>query len=417
MRALGFAWRSLVRQPARAALAILGVAAAGALLLDMLLLSQGLVVSMRDLLERTGWDVRVTSTDDVPGRAPRIRGTADALATIAALPEVDAAIAIRSAEARIDMPAEAIPGPRSSAVGDEAPDSRRPSGLRDLVVSIQGVSTGGPPPWTVLRGRDASVAGEVVLNEAAAAALAAEPGGELTMRASCGAGSDAMPPARVRVAGVAAFPFAGADEYTIGATLDTLSAACGGSAADQADVILVRSSGDADAAAGAVNAARPDLRAVTNREMLGRLEQTGFTYFRQISAVLTTVTLSFAVLLITVLLTVSVNQRLGEIAALRALGFSRRRVVADVFCESALIVGLGGLLSLPLGLVMAQWLDAILKGMPGIPATLHFFVFEERALATHVLLLVATAVIAALYPMRLVSRLPIAATLRDQVTG
>ena len=53
-----------------------------------------------------------------------------------------------------------------------------------------------------------------------------------------------------------------------------------------------------------------------------------FTYFRQISAVLATVTLFFGFLLITVLLTVSVNQRLGEIAALRALGFSRWRVVA-----------------------------------------------------------------------------------------
>ena len=61
-------------------------------------------------------------------------------------------------------------------------------------------------------------------------------------------------------------------------------------------------------------------------------QQAGFTYFRQISAVLTTITLFFGFLLITVLLTVSVNQRLGEIAALRALGFSRARVVADVLC-------------------------------------------------------------------------------------
>ena len=76
-------------------------------------------------------------------------------------------------------------------------------------------------------------------------------------------------------------------------------------------------------------AGRPDLRAATNAQMLGRIEQGGFTYFRQISTVLTTVTVAFALLLICVLLTVSVNQRLGEIAALRALGFSRRRVVAD----------------------------------------------------------------------------------------
>ena len=117
------------------------------------------------------------------------------------------------------------------------------------------------------------------------------------------------------------------------------------------------------------------------------------------------------------LLTVSVNQRLGEIAALRALGFSRRRVVADVLCESALIVGIGGLLSLPLGLALARVLDGILTRMPGIPAELHFFVFEGRALAVHLLLLVVTALVAALYPVRLVARLPIAATLRSEVIG
>jgi ABC-type lipoprotein release transport system permease subunit len=133
--------------------------------------------------------------------------------------------------------------------------------------------------------------------------------------------------------------------------------------------------------------------------------------------VLTTVTVSFAVLLITVLLTVSVNQRLGEIAALRALGFSRRRVVADVLSESALIVGSGGVLSLPLGLLLSTGLDRILKDMPGIPVNLHFFVFDRRALAVHVGLLVATAFLAALYPMRIVSSLPIAATLRDEVIG
>jgi hypothetical protein len=72
---------------------------------------------------------------------------------------------------------------------------------------------------------------------------------------------------------------------------------------------------------------------------------------------------------------------------------------------------------LPLGLLLSTGLDRILKGMPGIPAALHFFVFEETALGIHIGLLAATAVIAALYPMRIVSGLPIAATLRDEVIG
>jgi ABC-type antimicrobial peptide transport system permease subunit len=220
-----------------------------------------------------------------------------------------------------------------------------------------------------------------------------------------------------QVVGVGQFPLAAAWENTVAGTLGGVIHACGGHGGDEADVILVASAGDPRAAARAIGAALPQLRARTNEDLLGVLQENGFSYFRQISTVLTTVTLAFALLLITVLLTVSVNQRLGEIAALRALGFSRRRVVADVLSESALIVGAGGALSLPLGLLLAQGLDRILTSMPGLPADLHFFVFEPRALLTHVALLVVTAVAAALYPMRIVARLPIAATLRDEVIG
>jgi ABC-type lipoprotein release transport system permease subunit len=118
-----------------------------------------------------------------------------------------------------------------------------------------------------------------------------------------------------------------------------------------------------------------------------------------------------------VLLTVSVNQRLAEIAALRALGFSRGRAAADVLIQGALLVGVGGLLALPLGMALSVWLDRILKAMPGIPAAMHFFVFEPRALALHVALLAATTLLASSYPMWLVARLPIAATLRNEVVG
>src|SRR4029079_1035475 len=192
-----------------------------------------------------------------------------------------------------------------------------------------------------------------------------------------------------------------------------------GGSADDADLLLIasREGFGADAAVAAIRRARPDLRPETNEEIVARMQRQGFTYFRQISTVLSTITMAFGFLLITVLLTVSVNQRLGEIAALRALGFSRARVALDVCCQSALLVGIGGLLALPLGVVLSLWLDRILKAMPGIPTALHFFVFERRALLVHVALLAATATLAAAYPVRLVTTLPIAATLRDEVVG
>jgi putative ABC transport system permease protein len=399
MSALAFAWRSLVRQPARAALGILGVAAVGALLFDMLLLSRGLIVSMQDLLERGGRDVRV-SAGDLPGSGLRVANALEAAEAISRLPSVQAALVVRSARAQIDRVSGA---PLRASFQGIATRSTHPSGAGLL------------PPWTILRGRDADGPGEVVIDERIAAESRLDVGHEITMRATCVADLEALPATRLTVVGVAEFPFQTTNEFTTGGTLDALKAACGGNVGHEADLILVTSTGDPDGTAAAIRALRPELVAATNSEVVGRLQQTGFTYFRQISSVLTTVTVSFAVLLITVLLTVSVNQRLGEIAALRALGFSRTRVVKDVLAESALIVGIGGLLSLPLGLLLASGLDRILKAMPGIPVALHFFVFERQALAVHVALLVATAIVAALYPMRIVSKLPIAATLRDEV--
>ena len=127
MNALGFAWRSLVRQPARAALGVLGVAAVGALLFDMLLLSRGLIVSMEDLLERGGWDVRV-SAGDLPGSGPRIQDARSAAQAMAALPTVQAALVIRSATAQVDRPTGR---PLRASFQGVATRSRDEAGARD----------------------------------------------------------------------------------------------------------------------------------------------------------------------------------------------------------------------------------------------------------------------------------------------
>ena len=69
-------------------------------------------------------------------------------------------------------------------------------------------------------------------------------------------------------------------------------------------------------------------------------------------------------------------------------------------------------------MALSIWLDAILTRMPGMPATLHFFVFEPRALWLHAALLAVGGRWAPrIYPMWLVARLPIAATLRDEVVS
>jgi len=395
MRAWTFAARSLVRQPGRTALGVMGVAAVGALLFDMLLLSRGLVVSLRELLDSAGFDVRVMSTD-MPFAGPNVTGVTPAVAAMRRLPEVEDVVPILFGEA--------------AAFG-------RDGGPVEL--TLFGAETGRRSPWTMLEGEGLSPfagAPPLIVNRNLARALELAPGTAIELRGACRDGAGSLPASRFRVSGIAEFPFDEASALTAATTLVDFRRTCGLEGRDEANLLLVASrEGHGPAAAvEAIRALRPDLHAFSNEELVARFQQVGFSYFSQISTVLSTVTLVFGFLLITVLLTVSVNQRYAEIATLRALGFARRRIVLDVLCQSALLVGTGGVLSLPLGLALSTWLDAILRAMPDIPARVSFFVFEPRAVAVHMSLLTLTAVLAALYPMRLVARLPIAATLRSE---
>ncbi|MBI3490444.1 MAG: ABC transporter permease [Acidobacteria bacterium] len=217
--------------------------------------------------------------------------------------------------------------------------------------------------------------------------------------------------------------FEASDAFAVTTTIQGFDAAHGGGRAgasqDEAELVLVasRPGVSSEANVAAIAPLRPDLRVLSNDQVLEQFNEHAFTYFRQISTVLSAMTLAFAFLLVATLLTMSVNQRLGEVAALRALGFSRRRIATNLLCESALLVGIGGLVALPLGGALAVWLDRILRHMPGVPERIRFFVFEPRTVALHAALLTATGLLAALYPIWLAARLPIAATLRKEIVS
>ncbi|HVH29131.1 MAG TPA: FtsX-like permease family protein [Vicinamibacterales bacterium] len=405
LNVLRLAWLSSVRQPGRTSLGVLGVAAVGALLFDMLLLSRGLVVSFRDLLDRAGFDVRVLATDAAPLAGPRILDSGTVLATIGALPEVEAVVPISIRSVEITSGNAVSPTDRLERV------------------QFIGADPQARPMWTLVEGRDLSTSAgtsrPLLVNRTTAARLQASPGSELSLRGRCGSTSSVLPPLAFTIVGIVEFPFDDADAETVAGQLLDLERLCADDQARGVDMLLVRSKpGEgAERAASAIQTANLGLHVVTNEELVERFSRVEFSYFRQISFVLATVTLFFGFLLIAVLLTASVNQRLGEIAALRAMGLSRWRVVAGVLCESVMMVGAGAILAIPVGAGLSVWLDAILRALPGIPTDVHFFVFETRALFVYGSLLAAASIGAALYPMRIVAVLPIAATLRREVIG
>ena len=399
MTAWGLAWRTISRSPARTVLAVSGVTVIGALLFNMLMLSRGLLVSFHDLLDDVGFNIRVIATEgSMVNRLPIADATSLAEA-IARLPAVQ-----RVAQVRMG---------RATAI---APGSQRAEAV--TLVGTTDIGAG----WTMVRGARLPRSGTpgeptpLIVSARFAADFQLEPGSTLNLRLSLPGSASALPLVTTRVVGIAVFEFEAADEFSVATTLEGFAAAHGAADNHEAEMLLVSSRPGMEApASDAIARLRRDVRVFSNEQVMAQFNDNSFSYFRQISTVLSSLTLAFAFLLVATLLTMSVNQRLGEVAALRALGFPRRRIAANLLWESALLVGVGGVLALPLGGLLAVVLDRILRNMPGVPARLHFFVLEPRTLVLHAALLGVTAVVAALYPIWIATRLPIAATLRREV--
>jgi putative ABC transport system permease protein len=403
MTAFELAWRTTKRYRARAALAITGVAIIGALNFDMILLSRGLLASFADMLNSAGFDVRVVGSRGLPMTRMPVERAAGLAAALVRQPGIDEVVLIRLRPASV---ATAAHPPQEVTLIGTTRSSRRGA-------------------WTLVRGTDLpdgddhSSPPPLIVARRLAALLDLAPGSALKLRVRIPGAPSALPSVTSRVAGIADFSFESVGDHSVATTMEGFQAAYGGSARDEADLVLVRSRPGvpADQTVHAIVALRPDLHAYSNEQVIAEFNRNGFTYFRQISIVLATTTSVFAFLLVATVLTVSVNQRLGEVAGLRALGIARRRIASMLLWESALIVGAGGLLALPLGAALAVELDGILRRMPGLPERLHFFVYEPRALVVHATLLLVTAVVAAVYPVWIATSLPIAQTLRREVVS
>lgn len=402
MTPFALALRTARRYRARAVLAVVGVAVIGALNFDMLMLSRGLILSFADLLAGSDYDIRISGSAGLPLARSPIDHAAPLMARIAALPEVVSVAMVRTAFG-------ALVEPNRPAQGVELIGSSQPSGL--------GV-------WRLVAGSNLGARSErttqpAVVSRAFADRFNAPPGATIHVRVGVTGSMSAIPAVPLRVTGVGEFPFEAADSLIVATTLEGFTQAHGGMSDDRAEFMFASSRPgiSTDAAVAAIAKVSPEIRVFSNAQLVANFGRNAFTYFRQISAVLSSTTAAFSLLLVATLLTVSVNQRLGEVAALRALGIGRRRIAATLLWEAVLLVGIGGALAVPLGQLLATLLDNILRRMPGLPAGLHFFVFEPQSIAMHAAVLSMTAIIASVYPIWLAVKLPIAQTLRQEVVS
>ncbi|MFN9214870.1 MAG: ABC transporter permease [Gemmatimonadota bacterium] len=386
---------SLARHRTRTALAVAGIAVASAMLLDMVMLSSGMRLSFRELLDTRGYQVRLSPKGTLPF---------DTEATVG-----DAAALVAAARAQ---PGVAVVAPNLGA------QLVAPRGDGAVTVAALGVEAGVQGDYALREGRDAA-AGELVASPAALAALGRRVGDTVSL----GTGWD--PQLRAfrelaprRIVGVGRFYFLGADQPVVAMPLADLKATADGARRDRISSAMVRLAPGAEpaAVARALAAALPRVSVLTTADAVAQADER-VAYFRNLAFILGSVSRAVGFLLVTTLMTVSVNERIGEIAVQRALGVQARRIVQQVVAEGLALSVAGGLLGLGLGLVTARYLDAILGDFPGLPPDIAFFVFQPRDAGTAMGLLVVAGTLAGILPSWRAARLPIAATLREEAVA
>ena len=397
MRAIVWGLRSLRRHRLRTALSLAGIAVAAAMLLDMVMLSGGIDESFSDLLLRRGYQVRLTPKGTLPF---------DTEATLTGATAIVAAL-------RRDPAFEAAGGVLGTSLYGRASDSL-------VTLFGYGIEPEAQSLSQLIAGRDLAPGDTlgVVLSEPAARLLDATIGDTVTLVGRLDPQTvTASVGRRLVVRGTVRWLYDYRGQASVGTVLAVMQRLARDRSTDRASVLLVKARQDeaVPALAARLRARFPQLEVNSVADLVVHFRER-LVYFRQLSYVLGAMSLVVTVLLIATLLTITVNERLGEIATLRAIGISRATVVGQTLAEGTALTVLGAGLGVMLGLVTARYLDAILTSFPGLPADFSFFVPRADTVSFAALVLLTTGTLAGLYPAWLASRAPIAATLRAEAT-
>lgn len=397
MRGIAWGIRSLGRHRLRTLLTLAGIAVAAAMLLDMVMLSGGIDKSFADMLLARGFQVRLTPKGTLPfDTEATLSGATSIVAALRADPAVELAGAVLG----------------TSLYGR----------ARDSLVTLfgYGIQPEAQSLYQLRAGRDlvpGDTAG-ILLSAPAARLLGAATGDTVTLVGrldpqvvTAAAGR------RLVVRGMVRWIYDARGQASVGTLLPVMQQLSRTGGEDRASLILVKTREDSAVAAltERLRTRNPQVEVYSVADLVAHF-RARLVYFRQLSYILGTMSLIVTVLLIATLLTITVNERLGEIATLRALGVSRRTVVSQVLAEGTALSVIGSALGVLLGLLTARYLDAILTGFPGLPEAFSFFVPRADTLGVAALVLLLAGSLAGLYPAWLAARAPIAATLRAEAT-
>ena len=225
---------------------------------------------------------------------------------------------------------------------------------------------------------------------------------------------------RSRVVGRAHFLYMAAEQRAVALPLATLQAMQGAAARDRVSLFMVRArqGANVDAVLHRIERAVPRVSAISTERRCEQVDER-LSYFRQLAFILGAVSLGVGFLLVTTLVTVSVNERLGEIVVMRAIGVARARDRRSRSCSRARRSCLPARSSgLGLGLrhrAVPQLDSRVVPGASGGDRLLPVRAARRVDGARHARR--ARAFSPAIYPSWRGASLPIATTLREEAVG
>jgi len=389
--------RNLARHPIRSGLALAGIAVTTAMLLDMVLLAGGIERSFERMLLGRGYQIRISPKGTLP------------FDTEATIPGIGGLVRAILADSGVV---------RAGAVLGTSVYARR----GDTLVTLfgYGIDPASQAQYQPQEGADLAEGDTtgLLLSVPAARLIGVGLGDSVTLvgRLDPQVAAAAVE-RRLAVRGIVRWLYDYRGQPSVGAVIPVMQDLSRLRVEDRASAVVVQARTDAEAeqVSRRLQNRFPLLEINSVADLVAHFRER-LVYFRQLSYILGTISLVVTVLLVSTLMTITVNERLGEIATLRAIGVARSSIVRGVMAEGTALTLVGGLLGIGLGTVTARYLDRILTSFPGLPAAISFFVPNPASLTVAAGVLLATGVIAGAYPALIAARAPIAATLRTEAT-
>ncbi len=419
---LTLAFAALRRHPMRTLLAIFGLAIAAALLIDMVMLATGMRESFRSLLTSQGYELRVTPRGTLPfDTEATVGGATDLVASLRAHPDIERVSPSLGTTVQITSRAFARETGTSTVAGVRTSTSAFALGTQP---DVQG-------EYTVLNGRAPSptdsVLHEAIVNTALLEKLSVKVGDTLSVSTGRSAqlrlsGDESL----VVITGEARFLYVPPGLPAVSAPLLAVQSFLGEAGRDRISLAMASvraaegtkddNSARTEAVRQWIEAEFSRVTAISTETAIVQVEER-LAYFRQLAFILGALSLVIGVLLVTTLVSLSVNERLGELAVLRAIGVARVGVLQQIMLEGLLLGAAGITLGLGLGLITAQWLNTILRDFPGLPADLDFFVWSGEAAWKSLAMLLVASTLAGAWPAWRASQLRVAQALREEAIG